>query len=1233
MSDQRIHTVLQDSTGFIWFGTINGLNRFDGYKIVEYRNDPTDPHSLSGNWIDDLHEDGTGTLWVATRLGLNAFDRRTEQFTRYQNDPEDPDSLSSNAVLTIYEDSSGQLWFGTLGGLNRYDRESGSFTAYRHDPADPTSLSNDVVLSIHEDFAGDLWVGTYGGGLNRLDQTTGDFTTYRHDSDDPNSLSHDVIFDLYEDHADVLWVATDGAGLNRFDRDTDSFTVYRNDPDDPFSLGQDQLDTIFEDAAGALWIGTFSGGLSILDPARERFSTFRSDPAISTSLSFDSIADITMDRSGLIWLATQGGGVDIYNPRQQAFSTHRHAPGNENTLVSDKVWSLAEDADGVLWVGTQDSGLERIDRQSGEETHYPADPENPEALGHAFVSAIEPDPAGALWVGSYGGGLYRLDPTSGHFAPFRHDPADAQSLSHDTVSDLHVDAAGTLWVGTGSGLNRLDATTDTFTTVPLDPNDPQGSSRDVIWVIAEEASGDLWIGTFGRGLHRLEPASGRVTSYLHDPADPTSLSDNTIYALHIDRSGVLWIGTAGGGLNRFDAEDETFTHYDEGDGLASDRIVAILEDGEESDPVAGNLWITTGRGLSKLDRERDSFQNLSISDGVPTANFNRGGIQVDSGELLMASSDGVIEFEPDALRDDEYVPPVVFTDFLLADQAVKIGVESPLSSAIDLAEAIELSYADNIVSFEFAALNYGAPDQNRYRYRLEGFEETWTEVDSTRRLVTYTDLNPGQYVFRVTGSNGDGVWNEAGRQIALVITPPWWATGAFRIGILLLAVGLVFGVYWLRVRAIESRRRVLETQVAERTQELVSTNEQLTAETGERQKVEGQLQQRIEWLSMLSSARQTVGGAADLPQAYAVLCAEILELMDAGAVFLVRWDERGNHCAALCRAAPGCTAPDFDKLADAFHEGSTLRQTMERGTQVFLSADQVVDWPKPLANCCSSVASHGLLLTPMTIGQSVVGVTGVAILQSMPDVSPMDAEFVETVTRGLVDLTEEAHHLDQEHALVAAEERNRLARDLHDSVTQVLFSANLVGEVLPRIWRRDPVQGMKSLEELRLLTRGALAEMRTLLLELRPHAMLKTPLSELLAQLTEAIISRTDISFELFIEQAPPLPEEVHVCFYRIAQEALNNVVKHAQADQVQVNLNAMPLVSDTGLEPAYEVNLTIVDDGVGFLVESQQPGHMGLGIMNERASAIHADLVIESRLGAGTSVILTWRNRGEWGE
>ncbi len=417
----------------------------------------------------------------------------------------------------------------------------------------------------------------------------------------------------------------------------------------------------------------------------------------------------------------------------------------------------------------------------------------------------------------------------------------------------------------------------------------------------------------------------------------------------------------------------------------------------------------------------------------------------------------------------------------------------------------------------------------------------------------------------------------------------------------------------------------LEQLVEERTEELNTINEQLTGEMAERAVLEGLLHKRIQWMSTIALAHQKVKGTADLHAVYEELSVEMLQLLDAGLLFLLNWQEGGEQVEFRCRPTFEGPKPDAEAIRNSFQENSPLRQKLEPGEIVVLSAEEVDSMLTPICACFMDSGMQSLLLAPLVGGESVIGVLGMALFLPKNELSIAQKELISKVRLDLINLVQDARFLDQNRALVTAEERNRLARDLHDSVTQVLFSASLVAEVLPQIWRRDPDQAMKSLEELRRLTRGALADMRTMLLELRPSAVAKSPLAELLTQLTEASTSRTALQFRLFIEQTPALPEKVHAGFYRIAQEALNNVAKHAQASQVTLNLRSAPLTPVLGEGSRHEVRLVVEDDGMGFSTQNERLEHLGLGIMRERAADIQASLTIDSQIGQGTRLELTW--------
>jgi len=818
LSSARTVAVAQDPAGFLWIGTTNGLDRYDGYAVQAYRSDPQDPGSLNGSWIQTLYVDRSGSLWVGTTAGANVYDPDTDTFRRT------PIGLQGQFISTLYQDSSGLMWLGTRGnGVYSFDPVSQQLTSYRHKPDDPRSLSNDQVQTVVEDRSGTLWIGTF-GGLDRFDRATGGFTEYRHDDREPRSLSYDVVWDLLEDRAGTLWVGTDGGGLDAFDPSRRDFVHYRHDPNDPTTLSGDRIGCLAEDTQGALIVGTFTAGLSVLDPTRTTFGGARHHANDPSSLVNDTVFDCAADRSGLVWLAT-AGGLDMYDPLRQAVTLYRPGPNPSTDLASEIVAAVHEDRRGRRWVGTTDRGLDVVDRQTGQVTHYPADTTG-QGLSNPYVSAITSDPSGAVWVGTHGGGLYRLDPDANTFTAYRHAPGNPRSLSDDTVMDLLVARDGALWVGTRSGgLNRLDPSTGTFTHYGHDPADPASLSADIVHTLAETANGDIWAGTIGGGLDRLDPATGAVRHFRHDPADPATLGDDSVNALLVDRAGVLWVGFAGGGLDSLqlapgDPGRASVRHYREQDGLASDEVASMLEDGLATDATPGTLWIATGRGLSQLDAARQTFRTYGPEAGLPPEPLTRAHAIGQRGTLLFGSLGGLIELDPGELLADGYVPPIVLTDFLLANQRVRPGANGPLTRPVDRTDTIQVSWDQRVISFEFAALDFRRPGLNRYRYMLDGFDRQWIEVDSTRRLVTYTNLEAGTYVFRVTGSNGSGVWNPTGRTLTLIITPPWWATWWFRSLLAVLLIGGVDASYLWRVRTLQAQQRRLETLVAQRTNEL-----------------------------------------------------------------------------------------------------------------------------------------------------------------------------------------------------------------------------------------------------------------------------------------------------------------------------------------------------------------------------------------------------------------------------
>ena len=1172
LSQATINAILQDDQGYMWFGTEDGLNKYDGYNFTVYKHDSEDSLTLSDNFISAIHEDQNGDLWIGTRSGLDRFDRQTETFIHYQHDPDDPMSLGGTWVSAVYEDRSGRLWVGTTSGLDLLDRDENGFIHYRHDPDDPKTISNDYVRVIAEDQYGELWVGT-NGGLNLFDQMNATFIHYLHVPHDLRSLSSDKVNAVFEDREGILWVGTEEGGLNRFNRSKQTFTHYQHKPDNPYGLSHNRVRAILEDEIGRLWIGT-QNGLDQLDRNRDRFYHYNHDPGDLHSLSSNSIWSIYEDRTGVLWFGTYGGGLSRYNRSTDRFVLYQHQPDRPNSLSDNMVWSIHLDRQGMLWIGTLNGGLNKLDRNADTFTVYQHDPEDPTSISSNDVRAIIEDHRGQLWVGTNGGGLNLFNPRTDSFRHYMNDPNDPNSISENRVTVILEDRSGNLWIGTRSGgVNYFDRTTGAFVRYRHDPNDPSSLSDDRVWSLYEDSSGKLWVGTLG-GVNVLDPSSNRFTRFLHDPDNPHSLSNNAVFSFYQDPTDVVWIGTWGSGLDRFDPVTQLFTHYREKNGLPNDVIYGIEAD------LEGYLWLSTNKGLSKFDPSTETFRNYDVSDGLQDNEFNVGAhFRSEQGELFFGGIEGFNAFLPDNIKENPYPPPIVITSFAKFNRVERTNLAP--------GEHIQLSYKDNFISFEFAALDYTAPEKNQYAYKLDGFDDAWV-IAGTRRYASYTNLRGGDYIFRVKGSNSDGVWNDEGIAIHITITPPIWETWWFRGIILFVVLASVIGGYRLQTRSIERRRSELESQVKKRTHELEA----------------------------LYRAEERMHRHLHLDQVLQTLVDVAVDMLRADKSSVLVWDEEREKF--VMRVARGFSPEAMAELSFARGEG-VIGYVASSGEPVIV--EDVLADPRregeraEILQATDAEGIRSLMQLPLKIDSDVFGIFNVSFTEPHAFTNDERRLFL-TLTQRAALAIENAQLYERAQELAVVEERQRLARDLHDAVTQTLFSASLISEVLPRIWEKDPDYGRGRLEVLRELTRGALAEMRTLLIELRPAAIAEADMIDLLRQLADSIISRARVPVTVEVEGDCALPSEVKVALYRITQEALNNVVKHSEASQATISLNC----------EAAGAEMIVSDDGRGFDIKSVSPDHLGLGIMRERAEAIGADLQVESQVDRGTQVKVVWR-------
>jgi len=817
LSQGSAFSILQDRKGFIWIGTEDGLNRYDGRVFKIYR--PTDaPNSLSNNTGRILFEDSQGVLWIGTLSGLNRYNRETDDFTRYLSDPDDPNSLSHNVIYAICEDRTGTLWLGTEGGgLNSFDRKTGKFTRYlRNRGGKETAIKQKIIYSLHVDKQDVLWIATY-GGLHALDLKAGKMTVYVHDPQNAFSLSSDQVRVIFEDRKGTLWVGTDGGGLNALDRTTGKFTRYLHDYKNPRSLSHNSIYAIYQDLPGNLWIAT-NEGLNRYDEEKNDFAVIRNDPRNPASLSYDYVVSIFEDRSGVLWIGTRGRGINQYVRDRTKFGLYVHRPDDPDSLGSSYIRGIAEDASGNLWIGTEDKGVDFIDRKRRVVDHITYNPADRAGLSSNFVYSVRTDPSGAVWIGTLGGGLNRYDPRTKTFLHYHHDPRNPGSLSSDLVRCLFFDSRGTLWVGTdGGGLNRFVPEKGSFVRYQPAPSVPGSLSHARVRVILEDRSGRIWIGTFGGGLNRYEKDTDFFTVFGHDAANPNCLCNDFVMSLNEDSAGNLWIGTEAG-LNRYDPKTGTFDCFTDKDGLPNSSIYGILID--ESD----DIWISTNRGLARFRPSAKAVKAFDVADGLQSNEFNGGAYyKAGNGEMFFGGTNGLNHFFPGQISDNSLVPAVVITDFQIYNKSVGVGQKIDgrivLDKSITETDSLTLSFRHRLISFEFAALHFAAPEKNQCAYMMEGLEKEWNFVKD-RRFASYSNLSPGRYTFRVKASNNDGLWNEEGVALKIRVIPPFWKTWWF-LGLAGLAImASAYFVVRNRTRNIRNRTALLERRVQERTEEL-----------------------------------------------------------------------------------------------------------------------------------------------------------------------------------------------------------------------------------------------------------------------------------------------------------------------------------------------------------------------------------------------------------------------------
>jgi len=803
MPNSSISSIVQDHKGFLWFGTQGGLVRYDGYTFKLYENEPFAANVLSHNQIQTLFLDDE-VLWVGTYGGLNRLDLKTDRITQYLHDPDDPASLGGNLVTALERDAAGRLWVGSTEGLDRLDEKTGTFTHYRVEEADPRALPHQFIRDIHRDVTGTLWIGTSGGSLARYEDATDDFFRIPWDAGNPAALPSRYVMSIAETEDGELWFGTWFGGISRLkDRDTLEFETLK--------WAEDRIYFVSAIDGDRLFVGTWGGGLyayTISTGAVDRYRAADGPGAIAGDVVYSAF----LDSNSVYWIGTNGGGVSHSERKDLNYAMFLHDPEKPGSLASGKVSSILEDHTKTLWVGVYNGGLNRLDPQTGTFRHYRRDAGNKRSLPDDIVNSMYEDRQGVLWIAT-NQGLARYDRAGDDFTVFTHDPEDPDSLADSVVYCVEESPEGDLWVGTYTrGLDRYERATGRFIHYPPRGEDPQGPLDALVYDLEYDRRGRLWIG-YNHGLDRLE--DGVFTHYTYNSADAAGISSNSIRHLFRDSRGTLWLGSVGGGLMRYDDQTDTFMHFTKKQGLIDNTVRSILEDGD------GNLWVGTSTGIGFIDKSTSFFRGYSVYNDLKDREFHTGAFRGHDGLLYFGGQSAVYRLNPFNEAAQAQPPRLLVSEISINGRSIDDDEAYPTTAAY--IESLNLKYDANNVMISFAVVDFRAPSRNLYSYKLEGFDDDWSQP-STNNTATYTNLPGASYTLRIRAADNDGIWNDEALALPLRVgMPPWLTPWAF-IAYFAILVGVGYLIATMRT---ESRMRAKIIELTQVKADLEAANRRL----------------------------------------------------------------------------------------------------------------------------------------------------------------------------------------------------------------------------------------------------------------------------------------------------------------------------------------------------------------------------------------------------------------------
>ncbi len=817
LSQSTVYAIAQDQSGYIWFGTADGVDIYDGYRFRHLRQGPSGSASLSDNYVRSLLIDRKGIVWIGTLGGgLNRYDPVSQEWTHYRASSDRVHGLLSDDVYSIYESADGDIWTGSEAGVSRLDPARGIFHHYPSSvPETSDGVTSGIIRAITQTGDGDLWFGSASSGLSRFDPETETFTRYRHDSSDSHSLSNNSINAIYEDSQQRLWIGTEYGGLNRFDRQSGQFIRFVQNKENSDGLNDSEVTSVIEDRDGWLWLGTWSGGLNRFDPDSGRFLHYRSSKASTSSLSSDTVISLFEDRSGVLWAGTYDNGANRIAYQGVDFPHYRYDPLQKEGLRSRMVWAFAEDLQGDIWIGSK-KGLSRLAPAEGTVPAAVSNAQCNGALESADIRSIVVD-SPWLWLGTAGGGLLKLNPETCDTRHFRSRQNDPNTLSNNHARLLLRDDEGFLWIGTKQGLNRLDPETGDIDRFPVDALNPAALPHARIRALYQDSQGVLWVGTSG-GLSRYDKEQKRFFTLT---AEQGALSGNDVRSVYRDSAGVLWIAT-GSGLTRYDLRDNEARFFYEKDGLSNNTLYGIMPDGKY-------LWITTNNGLSKFDTESFTVRTYDGSDGLQSNEFNFNAyLKTRNDAFLVGGVNGFNYFRPKQFGSLKTLPELQISGSVYNED----GLSGPLTKK-DPENPLVLKQSDRKIVFHISVLHYLNPEKNSYRYRLKGYEDHWKLSRATDQAITFAGLPQGEYSLEVEALAGNGMKSSEISTWHFRVQPsPWQSVWAW-MGYMAALATFFWGMLRLRTAAYRRRERKLQNLIESNTAELHLRNQQLDEQARE----------------------------------------------------------------------------------------------------------------------------------------------------------------------------------------------------------------------------------------------------------------------------------------------------------------------------------------------------------------------------------------------------------------